>query len=92
MVAFFMTEEEVLHEAIKTLDLAYPEQVSATAFPGDTEMQWCNSCNTGQKDSEEFTPNSSECHKSDCQLQQDLNLFWIICIAVISSVQQSTMT
>lgn len=39
MVAFFMTEEEVLHEAIKTLDLAYPEQVSATAFPGDTEMQ-----------------------------------------------------
>lgn len=34
-----MAEEEVLHGARKTLDLAYPEQGSATAFSGDTEMQ-----------------------------------------------------
>lgn len=79
-----MTGKEVLHEVRKSLDLAYPEQVSATAFPGATEMQWCSSCNIGQKDSEEFTPNSSECHKRDCQLQEDLNLFWIVRIDVIS--------
>lgn len=34
-----MAEEKVLHEARKTLDLAYSEQVSATAFSGNTEMQ-----------------------------------------------------
>lgn len=34
-----MTGKEVLHEVRKSLDLAYPEQVSATAFPGATEMQ-----------------------------------------------------
>lgn len=89
-----MREEEVCYEVRKILDLAYPEQVSATAFPGDPEMQWCNSCKKGQKHSKKFTPNRSECHKSDCQLQQDLNLVWTVCTAVtpISSVQQSTMT
>lgn len=53
-----MAEEEVLHEARKTLDLAYPEQVFATAFSGNTKMQMNNSCNTGGKESEELTPNS----------------------------------
>lgn len=34
-----MAEEKVLHEGRKPLDLAYPEQVSATAFSGNTKMQ-----------------------------------------------------
>lgn len=34
-----MTEEEVHCEVRKPLNLAYPEQVSATPFPGAPEMQ-----------------------------------------------------
>lgn len=64
--------------------MAHPEQVSATAFSGNPQMQMKRVVTRAGKTRKGMLGTAKNCHKRDCQLIQDLNLLWLVCTAAIS--------